>query len=84
MSPVRVRQEAPVKRWKFSIAFSFLSVPVRLLLTGKAAGDILIKNEPLRPPAASGSPDGRVLGKTENLPFSPEPPLSGEVAQRQL
>jgi len=46
-------------------------------LTGKAAGDILIKNEPLRPPAASSSPDRRALGKTENLSFSPEPPYQG-------
>ena len=33
-TPVRVRQEAPVKRWKCSIAFFFL-------LTANAAGDIL-------------------------------------------
>jgi hypothetical protein len=27
VSPVRVRQEAPAKRWKFSIAFSFCFDP---------------------------------------------------------
>jgi hypothetical protein len=45
--------------------FFLFPVPARLLLTENAAGDILIKNELLRPPAASSSPDGRAFGKTE-------------------
>jgi hypothetical protein len=45
--------------------FFLFPVPARLLLTENAAGDILIKNELLRPPAASSSPDRRAFGKTE-------------------
>ena len=54
--------------------FFLFPVPARLLLTENAAGDILIKNELLRPPAASSSPDGRAFGK----PRKDKPDEKGE------